>query len=207
MVNRNTFNGDYRQQLRQRILDAAMVAFREKGVKAVRMDDIANQLSISKRTLYEIYSNKEMLLYECVRDHDEEMERLLAEQLTPESSVMDVLILFLSMHLEDSSKTNPQFYAELTKYPSVTRYLDERYERRRGRSAGFMRRGVEEGFFRSDINYQIFNVMIEVFMRHIMDKEMYKVIPLTEIFRNVIMVMLRGFCTEKGLRFIDNLEL
>ena len=70
-----------------------------------------------------------------------------------------------------------------------------------------MHRGVEEGFFRSDINYQIFNVMIEVFMRHIMDKELYKTISLTDIFRNVIMVMLRGFCTEKGLGIIDNLEL
>ena len=207
MANRTFSYDDYRQKLRQRILDAAMVAFREKGIKAVRMDDIANQLSISKRTLYEIYSNKEMLLYECVRDHDEDMERRMAEQLTPDSTVMDILILFLRMHIEDSSMTNPLFYAELAKYPSVTRYIEERHEKQRSRSVGFMHRGVEEGFFRSDINYQIFNVMIEVFMRHIMDKELYKTIPLTEIFRNVILVMLRGFCTEKGLNVIDNFEL
>ena len=207
MANRKTSLGDYRQQLRLRILEAAMLAFREKGIRAVRMDDLANQLSISKRTLYEIYSNKEMLLYECIRDHDVEMEKKMADLLAPDNTVMDVLILFLRLHIEDSSKTNPLFYAELAKYPSVKRYIDERHEKRQNRSAGFMRRGVEEGFFRSDINYQIFNIMIDVFMKHIMDKGLYKTIPLTDIIRNIIMVMLRGFCTEKGLRFIDNLEL
>lgn len=207
MANRNTSFGDYRLQLRQRILDTAMMAFREKGIKAVRMDDIASQLSISKRTLYEIYSNKEMLLYECVRDHDEMMEQKLSSLLTEGSTVMDVLILFLRLHIEDSSKTNPLFYVELHKYPSVMEYIEQRHEKQRSRSAGFMQRGVEEGFFRGNINYQIFNVMIEVFMNHIMETGLYKTIPLTEIFRNLIMVMLRGFCTEKGLRFIDNLEL
>ena len=99
MANHNTEPGNYRQELRQRILAAAMMAFRQKGVRAVRMDDIASQLSISKRTLYEIYSNKELLLYECVRDHDETMERILAEQLAPDSSVMDILVSFMRLHI------------------------------------------------------------------------------------------------------------
>ena len=43
----------YREELKQRIIDVAMKEFWQKGVKAVKMDDIANDLSISKRTLYE----------------------------------------------------------------------------------------------------------------------------------------------------------
>lgn len=48
----------YREALKDKILETAMVAFAEKGIRAVKMDDIANSLSISKRTLYEIYGNK-----------------------------------------------------------------------------------------------------------------------------------------------------
>lgn len=48
----------YKLELRNRILKAAMTEFLHKGVKSVKMDDIANALAISKRTLYEIYSNK-----------------------------------------------------------------------------------------------------------------------------------------------------
>ena len=57
----------YKLELLNRILKAAMTEFLHKGVKSVKMDDIANTLAISKRTLYEIYSNKEELLLEAVR--------------------------------------------------------------------------------------------------------------------------------------------
>ena len=57
----------YREGLRQKILDTAMGLFKQKGIKAVRMDDIATEIAISKRTLYEIYSNKEDLLLNMER--------------------------------------------------------------------------------------------------------------------------------------------
>ena len=54
----------YKQELKEKILTSSMHEFLIHGVKSVRMDDIANSLGISKRTLYEIYSNKEELLLE-----------------------------------------------------------------------------------------------------------------------------------------------
>jgi len=198
----------YRQDLRKKILATAMAAFREKGVKAVKMDDIASQLSISKRTLYELYDNKEDLLYACVLDHDQTFEkRLKAMMEDGENTVIDVLICFMRMHIEESSKTNPAFFTEVAKYPKLIAYIDERKAKSRSRSIGFMMKGVEEGFFRSDVNYNVTNLMADVFINYVMKHELYKQIPLHEIFRNVIMVMLRGFCTEKGLQRIDQLNL
>ena len=69
----------YRENLRNKILNTAMTLFKQRGIKAVRMDDIATEMGISKRTLYEIYSNKEDLLYECVKNDGKTMtERLSA---------------------------------------------------------------------------------------------------------------------------------
>ena len=48
----------YRTSLKDKILEAAMDAFTKNGIRAVKMDDIAMSLSISKRTLYEIYGGK-----------------------------------------------------------------------------------------------------------------------------------------------------
>lgn len=56
----------YRQELRPRILETAMTLFRKHGIRQVKMDDIAATLGISKRTLYELYANKEKLLLEGV---------------------------------------------------------------------------------------------------------------------------------------------
>ena len=64
----------YRQELQEHILAAAMEEFRRRGVRAVKMDDIAGKLAISKRTLYEIYENKETLLLEALKLHEQQTD-------------------------------------------------------------------------------------------------------------------------------------
>ena len=56
-----------RPKLREKIIDAAVTLFEKKGIKGVTMDDIASSFGISKRTLYEVFTDKETLLIECVR--------------------------------------------------------------------------------------------------------------------------------------------
>ena len=41
--------------------------FAEQGIKSIRMDDIAKELGVSKRTLYELFEDKEELLYLSIR--------------------------------------------------------------------------------------------------------------------------------------------
>lgn len=47
---------------KERIIEQAMHMFVSQGIKSVRMDDIAQQLGVSKRTLYELFGDKEGLL-------------------------------------------------------------------------------------------------------------------------------------------------
>ena len=64
--------------VREHVVQAAAKAFTRKGVKTVRMDDIAADLSISKRTLYELFHDKEDLLLDVMRLHRkffEDMEK------------------------------------------------------------------------------------------------------------------------------------
>ena len=64
--------------IRMQVIKAAAEAFSQKGIKNVRMDDIASSLSISKRTLYELFADKEELLVEVVRIHREEVKEYMA---------------------------------------------------------------------------------------------------------------------------------
>lgn len=65
----------YRKDLKERILVTSMRAFKERGIRSVRMDDIATTLGISKRTIYEIYSNKEELLLDGIMREDKARKR------------------------------------------------------------------------------------------------------------------------------------
>lgn len=48
----------YRIELRGKILDVAIEEFLVNGIKTVKMDDIASKMGISKRTMYELFTDK-----------------------------------------------------------------------------------------------------------------------------------------------------
>ncbi len=56
-------NSDRIMDQKERIIEQAMQMFVAQGIRSVRMDDIAQQLGVSKRALYELFGDKEGLLY------------------------------------------------------------------------------------------------------------------------------------------------
>lgn len=130
-------------------------AFRERGIKAVKMDDIAQHLGISKRTLYEIYEDKEKLLYYCIVTYDRRRQAYMENYVNEGHNVIDVIVEAYRMRLKETRTVCPVFYEDIMKYPQVEQYLKDEHERMREGFVRFMQRGVEEGFLRSEINYQL----------------------------------------------------
>ena len=82
----------YKQALKGRILETAMKLFVEQGVKAVKMDDVAQALTISKRTLYELYKDKEELLYQGILQFNEKHRNSMLAFIDEAPTVMDIII-------------------------------------------------------------------------------------------------------------------
>jgi len=193
----------YRENLRNKILNTAMTLFKQRGIKAVRMDDIATEMGISKRTLYEIYSNKEDLLYECVKNDGKTMSEKLTDYAATAENEMAVLAFFIKLKLNDLGNINPLFFAEINKYGRIVNYFKENGEIQAAHSQEFMQSGIEHGFFRKDINYDIINKLGDAAMNHVMQARLYEKYKLDEIFHSFIIVFLRGCCTDKGLEYLD----
>ena len=194
----------YKLELRNRILKAAMTEFLHKGVKSVKMDDIANTLAISKRTLYEIYSNKEELLLEAVRIHEQEFnDHMLQYSLDKNHNVMDIIIEFYKKKLLDIADVSPLFLVELRKYKQVVEYLKKQNTERHNNALLFFHRGVKEGFFRSDLNFDIILKTSSASVNYAMETQMYKNYSITAIMHNTIFLYLRGICTTKGIKELD----
>lgn len=190
----------YRLELRQKILQTAMQQFKEMGVKNVKMDDISAIIGISKRTLYEIYENKEELLLEGIKFDNERRDRVLKEFASQgERNEIEVLVKFVKMQMEDLNVINPLFFVEIHRYKRVVNYLQEYNEERRRSSMLFLRKGVEHGFFMEDINYEIVLEMGNAVMNHVMETKLYERFPIQEIFHNYVSVLMRGYCTDKGI--------
>ena len=195
---------DYKLSLRDRILDTAMKDFARRGVKAVKMDDIAAALAISKRTLYEIFDTKEQVIFEGLkRYHRLKSEELAAYASAPHHDVLDIIIFIYRRRINDSSALNPAFYDEISKYPQIVEYLESQKQRRQQDFIQFMQRGVDEGFFRNEINYTIISRVFEALGSYMQQTRLYYKYSFKELFFNMLFVTLRGFCTAKGISKLD----
>ncbi len=195
---------DHREALREQILKIATRQFTTVGVKSVKMDDIARMLKISKRTLYEIYENKETLLLESVerriRNFDSAMEKMSGQGGV---KVTDILLEFFRLQMEELRDMNPLYFEDLHKYPRVVKFIDQVEAEHGDRTMAFFNRGVQEGYFRDDFNYKLISQLGSHVMQNVMENKLYNYYSLQDIFRNVVMLFIRGLCTAKGIHELD----
>ena len=195
----------YRQELHERILTAAMDEFRSRGVRAVRMDDIAAKLAISKRTLYEIYENKETLLLEALKMHENQMDAHMRQYVENGGhNVIETIIEYYDIHIQHTAEVTPVFYEELHRYPSVLTYFEQKHVERMRSQKVFFKRGVSEGLFRSDVDYDILSRIADATMEYVMRTQMYREFKLDYILHNVTFLYVRGICTEAGVKLLDS---
>ncbi|MCI6617377.1 MAG: TetR/AcrR family transcriptional regulator [Prevotella sp.] len=196
----------YRQELKERILTLSLKEFKSKGIKAVKMDDLAKQLSISKRTLYEIYANKEELLKAGVAYQNDSFDaRMKCYAETHPYNVMDTIVEFYRIQVLENADVNPLFFSEIHKYPSVISMLKERHYLREQESQAFFERGIKEGYFRSDLNYSLVIYFGRMMRENVMQEKIYQKYPMKLIFQNFLFVFIRGLCTQRGIDILDQL--
>lgn len=193
----------YRQGLKKKTIEVATALFQERGIRSVKMDDIANSLSISKRTLYELYANKEDLLYEVVTQHEKDTYMRLKQLEGPNSNVMDFIIGFIRIQIEELSKVSPIFLEEVHKYPKCLEHIKQRRTEDKTVSREFFKRGIKEGYFIENINYDIIEQLSEYVRNGIMQNFLYKKYGIKELFKSCIMTSIRAVCTEKGIKELD----
>ena len=118
-------------------------------------------------------------------------------------SVMDIIIEAYQRKVARTGSVNPLFYDDVQRYPKVMQYINNRNERAYVQFVGFLQRGVGEGYFRSNVDYELVAQMFNAINRYIMNQHLLKHYTKQQLFNNMILVPLRGFCTAKGLEVLD----
>ena len=194
----------YRASLRERIIEKAMQEFSMHGIRAVKMDDLAADLGISKRTLYEIFRDKETLLFEGIKIYSARKQEYMRSYAEDERHhVIDIIMEAYHMKVEEVRSVNPLFYLDLMKYPKLAQHMKELQQESREGFLAFMKRGVDDGYFRPDVNYELVPHIFDALGQYILTNSLVQKYSVEELFSNCFLIALRGFCTEKGLRTID----
>lgn len=192
-----------RVEMKEKVILEALEAFRIHGIKSIRMDDIANSLRMSKRTLYEIFEDKETLLRECILYHQEKSQIALEQVVRESKNVLEVILKCYKGSIEMYHRTNKKFFEEIKKYPQVYEIISKRREEDNAIATNFLRKGVEQGIFREDINFAIIHALLCEQMHLLMNSAVSKQFSFLEVYEAIIFTYLRGIATQKGADELD----
>ena len=193
-------------ELRERIINAASVLFQQHGIKQVRMDDVASELGISKKTLYGVFADKEAILLEVVKLTSTALCAGLREILTNSTNVVEQIFLLYKRIIEHCRTVSPLFFTELIRYAEVEAYFDRMHAEHAFYVKEWLQAGVEQGLLRDDINYDVFLQQDGFQIDKLLTNPSVRKYPAEVIYNSVVLVLLRGMATEKGLEIIKNLK-
>ena len=192
-----------RTELKKRIVETAMQAFKSHGIKSITMDDIAVSLGISKRTLYEVFANKEMLLEACILKEREDMKAYVDEMLATSDHVLEVLLKLYLNSIERFHATHKSFFEDLKKYPKVYELFKSDKKHDSAEAVSFFKEGVKQGIFRDDINFAIVNLLVHEQIELLLNTDICEKYSFLEVYESIMFTYLRGISTEKGARELE----
>lgn len=194
--------------MREKILKKATDMFLNLGFKSVTMDDIANDIGASKKTIYTHFKNKTDLVIEVTNtmfcNVSEGIELIHEKQKNPIKELYEVKH-FVMTYLKDE-KSSPQY--QLQKYyPKIYASLKEKqFDLMQDCIQGNLKRGIEQKLFRDNIDVDFIARIYFNGMIGIKDQELF---PLKKFSMNTLMSYyleyhLRGICSEKGIKELEN---
>lgn len=193
-----------REQMRERVIVAASKAFLEKGVKAVTMDHVARELKMSKRTIYQLFKDKEALLLACYEKQHKQDQAMMERMAVNAGNVLEALLEIFSYRMRTVGALRPSHFEGVSKYDSIYVFRRTTFEQDRQRAIAFMADGVKQGVFREGVDFDLVYVMIDNLITWVMTSEHFANNRIDYLFINSTLVVVRGICTQKGIDIIDS---
>jgi len=192
---------------RQRITEEAAIMFRTYGIRAVTMDMLASQMGISKRTIYEVFRDKDELLRGVLKWMTRKQAEVMKKIFSESENVVEAIFKMLDMMNNHFRNMSPAFQMDIKRYHNEIREKireanDMPYY---GNNAEIIRRGIKEGVFREDIDIEITNKCLFEVARMSNDKSLFPPDDFMnkDVIRTFYINYLRGISTQKGLELIN----
>ena len=190
------------KELKIKVAEAAMKAFNEKGVK-FRMDDVANMLQMSKKTLYKLYDSKEKLILKAVDlGFGAVMENKQAIIDDPDLDMVEkirrVIIAIPDRYQTMDWRRLYEFRDSFPEaYARIQFYLQNNWEG----TIDLVKKGIEQGLIR-DINITVFRCILEsAFQSFIGNTALIDAgVSYDDALNTMIDIVMTGIVTEKGAK-------
>lgn len=194
------------EELKNIILKARQL-FMKYGIKSITMDDIAREMGISKKTLYQHIENKNDLLEKIFNTELENSDCYIENIDSENINAIEELFIIMKFLIELMKEYSPSSIYDMRKYyPELHHKMTHiRREKVHGRVMKNLEKGISEGLYRNDINKSLIaRVQVER-MEKTFDNDYLSVeeIATPDIFLELFKYHIRGIATAKGIKELD----
>ncbi|WP_318343341.1 TetR/AcrR family transcriptional regulator [Flagellimonas baculiformis] len=195
--------------MRENIIHKATELFINLGFKSVTMDDLANEMGISKKTIYSHFRNKTELVEEATMTMCDfitcGIDNIVSHQKDPIEELYEIK-KFVMVHLKDE-KSSPVY--QLQKYyPKIHEALKQKqYESMHGCVSNNVRRGMEMGIYRDNLNVEFVSRIYFSGVTSIKDNSLFptEIFSKAQILDYYLEYHLRGIVTPKGRKILNSI--
>lgn len=193
------------------IIEKAREMYYQYGIKSITMDDVARELGISKKTLYQFVKNKTDLVKKVV---DFEIRKRAGEFKKLDKSKLNAIEELFEVNRQINymlEKHNPSMHYDLRKYyPDIFKRLQVSKREGMLKSMIFnLEKGKKEGLYRKEIDIEIIARMQIARAENVIENSYVSIRDYTsrKFFSELFIYHIRGIANSKGIRFLeDNID-
>lgn len=194
--------------LRSKILKTAGELFFKFGIRSVSIDDICNELHISKKTFYTVFKQKDELVVEMLDAMHQKKEKDYQSVLDSSVNVLDLLMQSFKKLRHHSVEKHLAFGYDLEKfYPELwherqimLKEMDLKY------MAQMLRTGIEQGMYREDLNIEATSLLLANLIPNVLKDLMQVSMNTAQRVDFVLDMLVRMICNEKGMEYYIKLK-
>ena len=197
---------------REKVVEQVSEMIKNLGLKSVRMDDVANTLGMSKRTLYEMFGGKDELIYESICFMMDERLRKLSQKMKAYDSMLEILL----MSVRELCGEDPQQEVAHRVSFNLKKFYPAIYERVQRRHAETGLSGLRwaldkcraEGYLDSNADIELMAQLFLINAGVLMCEDQVALpegVSRDKAFSVLIINFLRGLASVEGLRKIDEI--
>lgn len=192
--------------MEERIISKAHELFMRYGIRSISMDEIAAQLGISKKTIYNYYADKDALVEAAVGIEINTNEKECSINRSQCENAVHEIFLAMEMVHEMLKTMNPAILFDLKKYhpASFKKINDHKNQFFYGMVKDNLERGIKEELYRAEINIEIISRFRIASIFFVFDSEIFlsSKINLADVVWEITENFLYGVATSKGIKQI-----
>lgn len=195
--------------MKDQILEKATDMFLTHGFKSVTMDDIASEMGISKKTIYQHFANKDSLVKASTTHLFEKISCGIDEIILADKNPIEELFAikdFVMKNLKDESAS--PIYQLQKYYPKIHKSLMiKQFDKMGSCVIDNLEKGIQLGLFRKELNKELTARFYFAGMTSIKDVELFNPEQFSskEVQVNYLEYHLRGICTPKGTEHLTKI--